>query len=198
MQPLLSKHSQRLTVELPASIPVVQADPRRTVQVVVNLLSNASKYGPINAEIIIGVSIAHGWVRVTVSDEGPGIAAERRADLFERFAASEGASSSRQAGFGLGLSVVKAIVEGHNGQVGVDDRPGGGCRILVHIACNRRITSIASVDPRMKALIVDDDRVLADVLAFTLRRRVRNRASPQRRSGPATLRRKGLTSCCWM
>ena len=126
MQPLLSKHGQRLTVELPASIPVVQADPRRTVQVVVNLLSNASKYGPINAEIIIGVSVAHGWVRVTVSDEGPGIAAKRRADLFERFAASEGTSGDRQAGFGLGLSVVKAIVEGHNGQVGVDDRPGGG------------------------------------------------------------------------
>ena len=126
MQPLLSKHGQRLTVELPASIPVVQADPRRAVQVVVNLLSNASKYGPINAEIIIGVSATHNWVRVTVSDEGPGIAAAQRADLFERFAASEGASGDRHTGFGLGLSVVKAIVEGHNGQVGVDDRPGGG------------------------------------------------------------------------
>ena len=126
MQPLLNKYGQRLTVELPASIPIVQADPRRTVQVLVNLLSNASKYGPTDAEITIGVVTVHDWVRVTVSDQGPGIPVAQRVDLFQRFATSEAAGSDRQAGFGLGLSVVKAIVEGHNGQVGVDDRPGGG------------------------------------------------------------------------
>ena len=71
MQPLLNKYGQRLTVELPASIPVVQADPRRTVQVLVNLLSNASKYGPTDAEITVGVVTVHDWVRVTVSDQVP-------------------------------------------------------------------------------------------------------------------------------
>lgn len=126
MQPLLDKHGQRLTIELPASIPAVQADHRRAIQVVVNLLSNASKYGPINAEVVIGVTATPSWVRLTVSDQGPGIAAARRVDLFERFAVTEGASNGGLAGFGLGLSVVKAIVEGHHGQVGVDDRPGGG------------------------------------------------------------------------
>lgn len=126
MQPLLNKYDQRLTVELPASIPVVQADPRRTVQVLVNLISNASKYGPTDAEITVGVVAVHNWVRVTVSDQGPGIPVAQRVDLFHRFATSEAAGSDRQTGFGLGLSVVKAIVEGHNGQVGVDDRPGGG------------------------------------------------------------------------
>lgn len=126
MQPLLQKYGQRLTVELPASIPVVQADPRRTVQVLVNLLSNASKYGPTDAEIVVNVVATQDWVRVTVSDQGPGISATQRVDLFQRFATSEAAGSDRQAGFGLGLSVVKAIVEGHHGQVGVDDRPGGG------------------------------------------------------------------------
>ena len=126
MQPLLNKYGQRLTVELPASIPIVQADPRRTVQVLVNLISNASKYGPTDTEITVGVVAVHDWVRVTIGDHGPGIPAEQRVDLFQRFATSEAAGSDRQAGFGLGLSVVKAIVEGHNGQVGVDDRPGGG------------------------------------------------------------------------
>ncbi len=126
MQPLLSKHGQRLTIELPAAIPAVQADPRRLVQVMVNLLSNASKYGPINAEITIAVTTIPNQVRVTVADEGPGIAAARQVDLFERFAATDAASNSGLAGFGLGLSVVKAIVEGHHGRAGVDDRPGGG------------------------------------------------------------------------
>ncbi|MGD2147350.1 MAG: histidine kinase dimerization/phospho-acceptor domain-containing protein, partial [Anaerolineae bacterium] len=55
MQPLLDKRGQRPVVELPAAIPVVRADPRRTVQVLVNLLSNASKYGPDHAEIVVGV-----------------------------------------------------------------------------------------------------------------------------------------------
>ena len=126
MQPLLDKHRQRLIVELPAAIPVAKADPRRTVQVLVNLLSNASKYGPVDAEIAVGVTLAHGQVRISVSDQGPGIPAAQREDLFQRFATSADGNSHTQVGFGLGLSVVKAIAEGQFGQVGVDDRPGGG------------------------------------------------------------------------
>lgn len=126
MQPLLDKHGQRLIVELPASVPLVRADPRRTVQVLVNLLSNASKYGPVDAEIAVALILLPGWVQVSVSDQGPGIPAAQRGDLFQRFATSANGDSHTQVGFGLGLSVVKAIVEGHHGQVGVDDRPGGG------------------------------------------------------------------------
>lgn len=126
MQPLLDRQGQQLTVELPAMLPPVEADPRRTVQVLVNLLSNASKYSPDQAEILISARVQDGWVQVAVADQGPGIPPEHRRDLFRRFAVPGPESGSGQAGFGLGLSVVKAIVEGHAGQVGVDDRPGGG------------------------------------------------------------------------
>jgi PAS domain S-box-containing protein len=128
MQPLLYKRGQSLTVELPADMPVVCADPRRTAQVLVNLLSNASKYGPDEAEIAISATASAAGVRVSVADRGAGILPEQRANLFRRFTHPDPADSrlAAQYGAGLGLSVVKAVVEAHGGQAGVDDRPGGG------------------------------------------------------------------------
>ncbi len=126
MQPLLDKHEQRLVVELPAAIPVIQADPRRTAQVLINLLSNASKYGPDDAEIEVRATVEGRWVRVAVLDSGPGIPPDQRKNLFRRFVHSESANDRAQVGVGLGLSVVKAIVEAHKGQVGIEGRDGGG------------------------------------------------------------------------
>ncbi|MGD9405854.1 MAG: ATP-binding protein [Anaerolineae bacterium] len=126
MQPLLDKHGQRLVVGLPAAIPMVQADPRRTVQVMVNLLSNASRYGPDDVEIEIGAAVLGDWVRVTVADTGPGVPPEYRGELFRRFVYPDTGNDRAQVGAGLGLSVVKAVVEAHGGEVGIEDRAGGG------------------------------------------------------------------------
>jgi PAS domain S-box-containing protein len=126
MQPLLEKHGQRLVVELPVTLPVVKADSRRTVQVLVNLLSNASRYGPDNAEITVGATVNKNWVQVTVADQGPGIPTEYRKDLFRRFAYPDMGGNKTRYGAGLGLSVVKAVIEAQGGQVGVKDRPDGG------------------------------------------------------------------------
>jgi len=126
MQPLLSKYEQFLTVELPVDIPRVQADPRRTVQVLINLLSNANRYGPPGREIIVKVTTEPQYVRLAIIDRGPGIPPEHRANLFRRFVFPHADDSISKAGAGLGLSVVKAIVLAHGGQLGVDDRPGGG------------------------------------------------------------------------
>jgi signal transduction histidine kinase len=126
MQPLLDKRGQRLVVELPAAIPVVRADSRRTVQVLVNLLSNASKYGPDDTEITIGATLRDGWARITVADRGPGIPPEYRKDVFRRFVYPDTDGDKTQYGAGLGLSVVKAVVEAQGGQVGLEDRTAGG------------------------------------------------------------------------
>ncbi|MBN1666140.1 MAG: hypothetical protein JW862_03605, partial [Anaerolineales bacterium] len=126
MRPLLEKYGQHLVINLPVSAPLVKADPRRIIQVLVNFLGNASKYGPPEAEIEIDVTTTPTLARVAVADHGPGIPAEGRRDLFQRFVFPEKSSQTAQAGAGLGLSVVKAIVEAHAGQVGVEDRLGGG------------------------------------------------------------------------
>ena len=126
MQPLLEKYCQHLVVEIPVSIPEVNADARRIEQVIVNLLSNASKYGPTDAQIKIIANREQDWVRVQVTDRGPGVSREQREHVFYRFTRPEPTSDSAKVGAGLGLSVVKAVVEAHGGKVGVDDHPTGG------------------------------------------------------------------------
>ncbi|HLE53306.1 MAG TPA: ATP-binding protein, partial [Anaerolineales bacterium] len=101
-------------------------DPRRTVQVLVNLLANASKYGPADAEITIQANIQDGWVRVDVSDRGSGVPEEYRENLYQRFIVPGSTNAELKGGIGLGLSVVKAVVEAQGGQTGWCDRQGGG------------------------------------------------------------------------
>ncbi|TET37838.1 MAG: PAS domain-containing protein [Anaerolineales bacterium] len=126
MQPLLDKRDQFLSVELPKTIPMVHADPKRVLQVMVNLLSNANLYSPDGTEISIRVKIQDGWVQLNVADRGSGILSEHRDDVFRRFPHIDSRADEVQQGAGLGLSVVKAIIEAHQGQVGWKDHPGGG------------------------------------------------------------------------
>lgn len=126
MQPLLAKYEQHLTIEMPVDIPVVRADPRRMVQVLINLLSNASRYGPPSEEIILQATVEMQYALVAVIDRGPGISAKHHTNIFRRFEFPHAEDSISQAGAGLGLSVVKAIVTAQGGKVGVDDRVGGG------------------------------------------------------------------------
>jgi signal transduction histidine kinase len=126
MRPLLDRREQSLRVELPDSPPPIWMDPMRVTQVIVNLLSNASKYSPVRSPIDLSVDRPDGHtVRVSVADRGEGIPQEDRENLFRRFVRLEPADPG-QYGVGLGLSVVKAIVQEHGGQVGVDSRSGGG------------------------------------------------------------------------
>jgi signal transduction histidine kinase len=126
MRPLVDRHGQGLVVELPARIPMVRADARRVTQVLVNLLSNANRYSPDNSEITIRAAVDGDWVSVLVADQGPGVAAETVPDLFRPYALPEATNGKSRYGAGLGLPVVKAIVEAHGGQVGVRDQPGAG------------------------------------------------------------------------
>jgi two-component system, OmpR family, phosphate regulon sensor histidine kinase PhoR len=125
-QPLQEKHGQWLVVEMPATIPLVQADSRRIVQVLVNLLFNAIKYSPDETKITLGVVVSQEWVRITVADRGPGVPSDIKDKVFYQFVHYDMENAKSRHGVGLGLSVVKAIIEAHNGQVGVDNRPGGG------------------------------------------------------------------------
>ena len=126
LHPLMDKKHQQLELAFPAQIPLVQADPRRTSQVLVNLLSNALKWGPSESIIYLAVEVSGKEVKVTVSDEGPGILPEEKQDLFIRFGHSQSKSGRAEYGAGLGLSVVKAIVESQAGRVGVEDCIEGG------------------------------------------------------------------------
>ncbi len=118
--------SQRLTVNLPASLPAVAADPQRLHQIIINLLDNAIKYTQPGGQITLSARPVEHEVEVCVSDNGPGIAAEHLPHIFERFYRVDKARSRELGGTGLGLSIVKHIVQAHGGRVWVESAVGQG------------------------------------------------------------------------
>ena len=128
MRPLLQKYDQALSVEIPDEIPAVYADPKRIVQVLVNLLSNANKHSAAAETVTLSAQAVGEMVEIAVADRGPGIPSEHQDDIFYRFAHFSLVDDRKQSGVGLGLWVVKAIVVEHGGRVGVSNRDGGGAR----------------------------------------------------------------------
>ena len=109
-------------------------DPDRLQQALANLLSNAAKFTPPGGAITVSVSEAGGWVRLAVADDGPGISEKFRARLFRRFSQDRSAPAAvRDRGAGLGLSIIKAIVEHMKGRVGFEPRPGRGSTFFIEL-----------------------------------------------------------------
>jgi len=125
VQPLLDRRSQYLVLTQPFKLPNLEADPIRLTQVFINLLSNASKYSPQEQKIDVGIDVIGDQLLIAVADRGQGIPEGERDDIFGYFTRLAREDTDQYAA-GLGLSVVKNIVEGHGGQISIDDRPGGG------------------------------------------------------------------------
>jgi signal transduction histidine kinase len=117
--------------ECPESI-VVSADMNRLRQVFANLLDNALKYTPEGGKVLIRGSSGNGKARIEFQDSGLGIAPEEQPRIWERLYRVE--KSRSQRGLGLGLSLVKAIVEAHAGRVFVESHPGRGSTFTVELA----------------------------------------------------------------
>ena len=125
VQALRSRPSgERISAELPEGLEI-DADPHRLGQVVDNLLTNALRYAP-GGPIILRAARRGDELRVDVTDRGPGIPPAERARVWEKFYRGKHASLSPHRGAGLGLAVVKELVELHGGRVGVTSTPGGG------------------------------------------------------------------------
>jgi len=128
MSPLLKRRKQKLVLTVPENLPTIWADANRLTQVLVNLLSNASKFSPMNGKIELQIFQDAEQVTIAVLDSGPGLPADRYSDLFKRFVTAS-QSHDTQYGIGLGLSVVKSIVEMHGGQVSAGNLPTGGAKV---------------------------------------------------------------------
>jgi two-component system phosphate regulon sensor histidine kinase PhoR len=105
----------------------VRADPLRLKQILSNLVENAIRHGHENGVVQVTASPgADGWLRVAVSDDGPGVHEAARERIFERFFRVDKARARHRGGTGLGLSIVKNLVLAHGGEVRVDGAPEGG------------------------------------------------------------------------
>ena len=121
-QALAAERHVELASEVAPALPELEVDRDRLQLVFANLLTNAIRHSPEGAAVLLRGSAVNGAVRFEVRDQGPGIAAEQREVIFEKF--SQGAAAP--GGAGLGLSIAKEIVAAHGGQIGVDSALGHG------------------------------------------------------------------------
>jgi PAS domain S-box-containing protein len=113
-------------IDFPADLPAVQADYERLRQVLTNLISNAIKYSPRGGRIMLSGRYDDKFVYVAVTDEGIGIPPGERDLIFERFYRVENVLSRRTQGAGLGLYLVKSVIDAHGGRIWVDSNLGEG------------------------------------------------------------------------
>ena len=122
----------RLVREVPSDCPLLLADDRAARQMLVNLLSNACKFSAQGQEIVLSAEPrADGGLYLTVADKGPGIADERLSTLFQPFSQVEGLTANEQRGTGLGLPLVKSLMELHGGEVLVDTGKHLGTKVTL-------------------------------------------------------------------
>jgi len=130
--PAMHARWQHLQVRVPPHPIPMRGDPHRLAQVVGNLLDNASKYTPHGGEIALSVVVAEDAVVMTVSDNGIGITAEALPRVFEPFVQDAHAVGFNGGGLGIGLTLVRELVQGHGGSVvAASAGPGLGSRFVV-------------------------------------------------------------------
>jgi diguanylate cyclase (GGDEF)-like protein len=131
-RPAMDMRQQHFIVQLPARPAIVDGDPVRLVQVFSNLLDNASKYTPEGGQVVLAVTVLGDTVAISVSDSGIGISAEALPDVFEPFVQDGHALGFNGVGLGIGLTVVRELVEAHGGSVVASSAGHGqGSRFVV-------------------------------------------------------------------
>jgi two-component system sensor histidine kinase KdpD len=126
---VLAQHALR--VDLPADLPLLELDAVLMERVFCNLLENAAKYTPEGSRIEISARHDGDRVEIVVADNGPGLPAGKEEALFEKFA--RGHEESAVSGVGLGLAIVRAIIEVHRGTVRAENRREGGARFIISL-----------------------------------------------------------------
>ena len=125
MAPLFLARQQRFDLERPASLPILLADLQAIQQILINLLSNASKFAPPNTAITLNIQCSKGWLECCVKDQGPGVPKQAQESIFQGQRVSVPGLEA-PVGRGLGLRTAKALVELHGGKMWVRSQPGKG------------------------------------------------------------------------
>ncbi len=167
-QPLLDTHRHQLSLSVPAGLPLLLADPLRLSQVFANLLNNAAKFTEPGGQIWLSVHQQPNALSISVRDNGIGIRPDMQARIFELFAQADEITSRSQGGLGIGLMLVRRLVELHGGTVKVISAGlGQGSEFIVHLPLTGHLTQTVSapaVKPspsaglgQQRILVVDDN-----------------------------------------
>jgi signal transduction histidine kinase len=179
-QPLIDAKKHGLQIEVPATPVNLHADPIRLSQVVSNLLTNAAKYMDPGGQIILGCSVGVDTLEIFVRDTGIGLEPEMCTRIFDVFVQAEPAKERAQGGLGIGLALVKALVQLHGGDVDVhSDGRDRGCQFTVklprsiivepHEASRKTTDAGGGFGGTRRILIADDNQDAAEALGMLLK-----------------------------
>jgi PAS domain S-box-containing protein len=174
VRPAADARSLRVTLSIDPDIPEVAGDPGRLRQVLWNLLTNSVKFTPPGGAIHIGMSRGPAEIEITVRDTGNGIAPDFLPHVFEAFRQSDSSSTRMVGGLGLGLAIVRHIVEAHGGSVSaLSEGLGRGSAFVIRLPAGRAPAGIdepielTSLRGR-RVLAVDDDESTQELVATML------------------------------
>ena len=137
-----AKPNLNLTVKIASNLPAIEADSKRLVQILYNLLSNAVRFSEPGASVLLDIRERAGRILITIEDEGSGVPAEVKAALL---ASVEGKPvRGRNTSAGLGLVIVKTFVNLHNGTISIEEREPSGTRVIVNLPAAQSSTADAS------------------------------------------------------
>ena len=175
---MLEDKHQHFTIDAPAENLCIRGDRTRLIQVFSNLLNNAAKYTPADGSITLSLRAVRGQAEISVEDNGAGIAAPLLPYVFDLFTQAERSPDRSQGGLGLGLALVKSLVELQGGTVAADSAgPGKGSRFTVRLplvdALAGAAGSAAGNQPApsgqgLQLMVVDDNQDAAETLAMLL------------------------------
>ncbi len=179
VQPQMHVKQHRLSVQRADEALYVRGDRTRLIQVMSNLLNNAARYTPAKGAIDVQVTSAADWITISVSDDGIGLAPALAPHIFELFTQGERSSDRGQGGLGLGLALVKSLVELHAGAVSVrSEGAGKGSEFVVRLpriaeTGRRPHTQGKSGTPQpvgagLSLMVVDDNEDAAQMLSLLL------------------------------
>ncbi|WP_218575835.1 sensor histidine kinase, partial [Pseudomonas yangonensis] len=124
-QPYAEQHQVQLRLQVESDAQV-RVDAQRLAQVMANLLSNAAKFSPSGGQVVVRLQHCGEMMRVSVSDNGPGIPEAFKSRIFSKFSQADSGDTRQQGGTGLGLAICKEIIERMGGHIGFDSSPGLG------------------------------------------------------------------------
>jgi signal transduction histidine kinase len=177
-RPLIDERGHRLSLDLPEQPLVFRGDHARLEQVVINLLSNAAKYTDVGGRIWLRVSLDGGDLVLSVKDSGEGLTPEFCERAFDLFVQGPDTRSMARGGLGLGLTLVRRLVQLHGGTIEAhSDGPGTGSEFIArlpyvpatHAAAPGGSPSRAALTQPRRILVVDDNVDAAEALAELLR-----------------------------
>ena len=165
VRPALEAKDIRVETQFHEGLKVIAGDSDRLQQVVWNLLSNASKFTPVGGTVGVRISQDETYVQIQVRDTGPGIAADFLPHVFERFRQADGSTTRTHGGLGLGLAIVRHLVELHGGMIAAENS-GSGAVFTVRLPLPsselslERVPAPAHVDQRVTEVDLKDVRIL--------------------------------------